>query len=190
MLIVVVIALWGLRNERASSQSGPSTTLQGTELDSTAAPDFTLTDQNGKTIELSQLHGKAVVLTFLYTHCPDVCPLIASKLHIVQRQLGKTSAQVMLVAVSIDPAGDTQASVQQFSQEHQLVNNWHYLLGTKEVLEPVWNAYSVYAQAATSKVTHSSAVYVIDKESRERVFFGEDFTTSDMVTDLQVLTKE
>src|SRR5260221_1370486 len=63
-------------------------TLVGTQITPTAAPDFTLTDGiTGKPITLSAQHGKVVVLSFLYTHCPDVCPLTAEQFRMAQQKL-------------------------------------------------------------------------------------------------------
>src|SRR5258708_36160896 len=84
LLIVLVVALWGMRNNNggASANTGtsPLSGLQGTDLGSTAAPDFHLTDQFGKQGSLSQFHVNSVVLAFLYVHCPDVGPLTADTL--------------------------------------------------------------------------------------------------------------
>src|SRR2546426_5009810 len=98
--------------------------LQGTALGGTPAPDFRLTDQFGKPISLSQFKGKPVVLTFLYTHCPDVCPLTAEKLHTVMQSLSSDASRVAVLAVSIDPKGDTTESVLNFSKVHKMVDYW------------------------------------------------------------------
>lgn len=195
LLVVIIVALWGLRNTNGSANANANTNpsgLQGTDLGSTPAPDFRLTDQFGKPISLSQFHGEPVVLTFLFTNCPDVCPLTAEKLHAVQLQLGKDASHVMMLAVSVDPKRDDRAAALHFSQEHKLNSNWHYLIGSESELSPVWNAYSVYSQsvAAKSTITHTSAVYVIDKEGRERIFFGDAFTPTQLATDLKVLLGE
>lgn len=192
LLIVIIVALWGLRTSDGSAnttnpnQSG----LQGTDLGSTPAPDFHLTDQFGKPISLSQFRGEPVVLTFLYTHCPDVCPLTAEKLHQVQVELGKDAAHVMMLAVSIDPTGDTRAAALNFSRTHKLTTDWHYLIGTHDQLAPVWNAYSIYAQPENNKITHTSALYLIDKQGRERIFFADDFTNDQLTNDLKILLAE
>src|SRR6266436_5624930 len=85
LLVVLVIAIFSLRNgSGGAANNNPPTSqssLQGTNLGSTPAPDFLLKDQFGHSISLAQFKGKPVVLTFLYTHCPDVCPLTAEKLH-------------------------------------------------------------------------------------------------------------
>jgi len=193
LLVVTTVALWGLRGSNGGTAAADQNqnALQGTDLGSTPAPDFRLRDQLGKTVALSQFQGQPVVLTFLYTSCPDVCPLLAEKLHTVQLQLGKDLSKVTMLAVSIDPKGDTRVSALKFSQAHKLTTNWHYLIGTKEELSPVWNAYSIYAQpAASSTITHTQAVYIIDKQGRERVFLSEDFTTTQMAQDLKILLGE
>lgn len=193
LLVVIVVAFWGARTGNGGASATSTTNplgLQGTDLGSQPAPDFHLTDQFGKPVALSQFRGKPVVLTFLYTHCPDACPLIAEKLHATQNQLGKDAANVVMLAVSIDPAGDTPDSALAFSQEHKLNNNWHYLLGTHGQLAPVWNAYSIYAQPTTTKVTHTSAIYLIDDEGHERIFFSDDFTSTQLTNDLKILLNE
>src|SRR5881628_3721199 len=91
-------------------------TLVGTQITPTAAPDFTLTDGiSGKPITLSAQRGKIVVLAFLYTHCPDVCPLTAEQFRMAQRKLSDSeSEKTLFVAVSVDPRQDTPEAVQAF----------------------------------------------------------------------------
>jgi len=195
LLVVVIVALWGeLHNPSNAANTPPSTSqsgLQGTNLDSTLAPDFRLTDQFGKQVSLSQFHGEPVVLTFLYTNCPDVCPLTAEKLHQVQLQLGKDAAHIVMLAVSVDPARDTQAAASSFSQEHHLTTNWHFLTGTHDELSPVWSDYAVNGgQMIANKITHTDALYIIDKQGRERIFFADDFTNDQLTHDLKILLAE
>src|SRR5207245_9916824 len=102
---------------RTTTSVSPSV-LQGSHTGSVPAPNFSLIDQSGKQVSLSHFKGKPVVLTFLYTHCPDVCPLTAEKLHTVMQNLGSNAQNVAVLAVSLDPKGDTPASVLNFSQVH------------------------------------------------------------------------
>src|SRR5579883_1087073 len=85
LVIIVLVVVFFL-----PKQSAP--TLQGTDLGSTNAPDFRLTDQFGNAVSLSQFRGHPVVLTFLYTHCPDQCPLIADKIHLALEKVGSRAA--------------------------------------------------------------------------------------------------
>ena len=193
LLVVVIVAILGVRN---SANSASSSGLQGTDLGSAPTQDFRLTDQFGKQVSLSDFKGKPVVLTFLYTHCPDVCPLTAEKLHTVMQNLGSNAQNVVVVAISLDPKGDTPASVLNFSQVHKMLNYWHYLMGTQDQLSPVWTHYGLSALPATptstspGTVSHNTALYVIDKQGRERVFLPDSFTPDQLTTDLKVLLGE
>jgi len=199
-LVVIIVAVLGTRAGGLTSNASNltpavnSSGLQGTDLGGVPAPNFRLTDQFGRPVSLAQFKGKPVVLTFLYTHCPDQCPLTAEKLHSVMLSLGSDAQRVGVVAVSTDPKRDTTAAALNFSQVHRMQNYWHYLLGTESELSPVWSSYSVYAAPTPTStggsVAHTTAVYVIDKQGRERVFFGEDFTSEQLTKDLQILLKE
>jgi protein SCO1 len=165
--------------------------LQGTDLGGTPAPDFRLSDQFGKPISLSQFKGKPVILTFLYTHCKDICPLTAEKLHMVMQDLGPDAQRVAVVAVSTDPKGDTTAAALAFSRVHRMLDYWHFLTGPQDALSPIWSAYSIYAQPESgSSVAHSTGLYVIDKQGNERVFLGDDFAPAQAAADLRILLNE
>ena len=199
-LVLIIVAVLGTRSGGLTSNASNltpaanSSGLQGTDLGGVPAPNFRLIDQFGRPISLAQFKGKPVVLTFLYTHCPDQCPLTAEKLHAVMLSLGSDAQRVGVVAVSTDPKRDTTAAALNFSQVHRMQNYWHYLLGTESELSPVWSSYSVYAAPTPTSnggsVAHTTAVYVIDKQGRERVFFGSDFTSEQLTKDLQILLKE
>ena len=199
-LVVIIVAVLGTRpggltsNASNLTPAANSSGLQGTDLGRVPAPNFRLIDQFGRPVSLGQFKGKPVVLTFLYTHCPDQCPLTAEKLHAVMLSLGSDAQRVGVVAVSTDPRRDTTAAALNFSQVHRMQNYWHYLLGTESELSPVWSSYSVYAAPTPTStggsVAHTTAVYVIDKQGRERVFFGSDFTSEQLTKDLQILLKE
>ena len=169
--------------------------LKGTDLGKTPAPDFKLVDQNGSMISLADYRGKVVVLTFLYTRCPDECPLIASKLAAVSRSIGAAMDQSAFVGISVDPANDSRIEIVKFVQIHNLEGKLHYLSGTPEQLQPVWTAYSLYVASGPAgnplpSVAHSSRVILIDKAGNERVNFGSDFDTADVVFDIRALLSE
>jgi protein SCO1/2 len=173
--------------------SAPSTpTLQGTDLGSVPAPSFQLVDQTGATITLAALKGHPVALTFMYTHCPGPCPLLASKFYKASRLLGKQAQQVEWLAVSLDPHGDTPASATQFVAVHQLTGLLHFLLGTAAQLEPVWHNYFVVvasqlnAQGPTT-MTHSVGVFLLDQQGRERVYLNDTLTPQMLATDVHTL---
>jgi protein SCO1 len=172
----------------------PSTTrLSGTELERSDAPDFTLTDGvSGRSLTLSALRGNVVVMAFLYTHCPDVCPLTASQFRAAQKSLGADAQRVRFVAVSVDPTGDTPTAVQSFSAAHDLSANWYYLIGPRAQLQPVWSLYGVGAFDGPTgmSVDHNDAIYVLDAKGKEREIVHSDVALKDLVADLRALLAE
>jgi protein SCO1 len=165
-------------------------TLAGTELGSTQAPDFTLTDGvTGAAVSLAAQRGQVVALTFLYTNCPDVCPLTASMFRAAQDQLQADASRVRFIAVSVDPDRDTPQAVQEFSRAHGLTANWHYLVGGRAQLTPVWAAYGIGVQVGSSAVNHNDAVYLIDRQGRERVLLHSEDLGRDLVNDLRALLR-
>ncbi len=191
LVIVIVLLIQNNRGLFSGTPAASSSGLQGSDLGGTPAPNFTLTDQNGMQISLAQFKGRPVVLTFLYTHCPDQCPLTAEHIHASMLSLGSDASKVGVLVVSADPKGDTTQTVQAFTKQHNMQDYWHYLIGTQATLSPVWNAYNVYVQGQQQSVDHSLATYIIDKQGRERAFFGgSDFTPNQMTTDLKILLKE
>jgi protein SCO1 len=171
----------------------PAARLSGTELDRGEAPDFTLTDGlTGQAVTLSSLRGNVVAMAFLYTHCPDVCPLTAGQFRAAQRSLGADASRVRFVAVSVDPDGDTPNDVKTFSAAHDLSSNWHYLIGARPQLQTVWSLYGVGAFNAPMgmSVDHNDAIYVIDAKGREREIVHSDVALKDLVADLRSLVAE
>jgi protein SCO1/2 len=135
------------------------------------APEIALHDQNGRPFKLSSLRGKAVYLTFVYSHCPDVCPLMMQALGAAKRGL-KNPASMQIVAVSVDPKGDTPKAVKSFLEQRLLTGQVHWLLGTRAQLRPVWQAYNILAKSVPETpaiIEHVSLIYGIDARGRIRV---------------------
>jgi protein SCO1 len=186
LIVVVAGIVFGLRRGTPGLAGGVFT-------DAPPAPEFSLRDQNGQTIAMSQLRGKVVALTFLYTHCPDVCPLMASQLAAADQRLGTDARNVEIVSVSVDPLGDTLPAVKKFTEDHNLADqaNWHYLMGSPGQLQPVWEAYHVGSSASTAGdvqgVDHSAMVYLADKAGKLRVILPSNFTVADFLQDVHTL---
>ena len=135
------------------------------------APQIVLRDQNGRLFKLSSLRGKAVYLTFVYSHCPDVCPLMMQALGAAERSL-KNPSSMQIVAVSVDPKGDTPKAVKAFLAARLLTGKVRWLLGTKAQLKPVWTAYNILAKSVPDTpaiIEHVSLIYGIDAKGRIRV---------------------
>jgi protein SCO1/2 len=150
--------------------------------------DFALRDQHGELIRLSALRGKVLLVTFLYTNCPDVCPLMAENLNSSLRALGAERVDVRVLAVSVDPTGDTAAAVRAYSRRHRLLPEFHYLVGTRQELEPVWKEYGVTAVARNPElVDHSAYTLVVDRDGRGRVVFDAAARPREIAHDVRLL---
>ncbi len=176
----------------------------GTELTpaQTAAP-FTLRDQLGKPVSLASLKGKVVVLAFLYTNCPDVCPLTTRTLGKAYDALGEDVAQTSFVAITVDPERDSVEQVYRYSEDMGMLRKWSFLTGSRQELEPVWRAYYVAADQEIPHevsgqsfprdylVGHSAPVYLIDRGGMLRVVFANPpLVPQPLVHDIRLLLKE
>lgn len=133
---------------------------------------FALRDQNGRLIKLSAQRGHWVLLTFLYTSCTDVCPIIADNLNTVVRLLGDDGSKVQIDAVSVDPTGDTLSAVRHYVQVHRLVPQFHYLIGSRSQLERIWIAYNVVSRNnEAGKLVHSSYTFIVDPTGKLRIVY-------------------
>lgn len=120
--------------------------LIGTDMESQEAPPFTLIDHRGDTVEKSDLRGKAVAMTFIFTNCPDVCPLIINRMSVAYEQLPDDKKDgVAMVAVTVDPERDDPETMADYLQSRSVPDpdNWYGLTGDIETLEPIWEAYFV-----------------------------------------------
>jgi protein SCO1 len=190
LVIIVVTVIQQQRSAASRSDTTLPSGLAGTKLDSLPAPNFQLTDQSGKQISLAQFKGKPVVLTFMYTHCPDICPLTAEHLHSTMLKLGSDAKDVAILAVSTDPKRDDQAAAIKFTQEHNMQDYWHYLIGTNAQLSPIWSSYGVDAQQQQMMVSHSYAIFVIDKQGKERAFVDHNFSPDQLASYLETLVHD
>lgn len=170
--------------------------LEGTDLGGRAAPDFHLPNDQGQVFSLASWAGKPVVLTFLYTQCPDACPLIAEKLKLARQSLGADAERVGFVAISGDgrgnaPDGDSPERIREFTRIHGLEGAWQYLTAAPTDLDPVWRAYYVAPlRAWAGGGPHTSPIYLLDKQHRQRVLLGPDATATTIARDLRALLRE
>jgi protein SCO1/2 len=153
--------------------------------------DFKLTDDHGKAVTGADYRSKVVILYFGYTHCPDVCPLTLAQLHVVMQRLGPLADGARILFVSVDPARDTSAVM------HAYVNAFDPravgLTGSASATEALSKRYrSAFTREPGSadgsyEVSHSSAMYVFDRDGKARVLATPSATQDDLVHDLHLL---
>ena len=107
-----------------------------------SAPDFTLTDQNGNNVSLSDSDGKVVVVGFTYTHCPDVCLVVEANMNFVKSQLGDDASNVAFISISIDPARDTPEHLLNWT--NQMGYDWPHLTSENHMtLMAMWDSWGI-----------------------------------------------
>jgi protein SCO1/2 len=156
-----------------------------------APPLSTLRNYDGTAFNLSSDRGKAVFVTFLYAHCPDVCPLIASNLHNAYAKMTPAMrGHIAIVAVSVDPHGDSAGTVAAFVHQHELTGEARYLIGSAKQLGPVWEAWKVGSQKDSSNpglVNHSALIYGVSAAGKLTTIYAANFEPSQIVHDVPPL---
>jgi len=184
MVIIVAAAAAAFVIARQRNAAGPrpsgipadiSTSLANemllTPLPHQQAPGFTLTDQAGRTMPLSALRGKAVVLEFMDPHCTDICPIVSQEFVEAYHDLGPAARHVAFIAVNVNQYHASVADMAAYSREQALntIPSWHFFTGPVPALTAVWRDYDIEVQAPNpnADIVHTSAVYFIDPQGRE-----------------------
>jgi protein SCO1/2 len=155
-----------------------------------AAPELQLKNSLGEAVDLAEYKGKAVLVTFIYTHCPDVCPLIVSHLKTAQAELGDKADGMQIIAVSTDPKGDTPKTVKAFLNEHGMTGKMQYLIGNRAELGHVWTDWNIVARPAKAGrdlVEHSALIYGIAADGKVTTLYPANFSPSQIVHDVPLL---
>jgi protein SCO1/2 len=154
-----------------------------------AAP-LALHDSLGRSVNLRRYRGKAVLVTFIYTHCPDVCPLIVSHLRTALALLGPKAKKLQIIAVSTDPRGDTPRTVAAFLKAHGMTGRMEYLIGNRQELGHVWKQWNIVAKpdkAGRDLVEHSALIYGIAADGKITTLYPANFAPSQIVHDVPLL---
>lgn len=177
------VVLLGGDDGSAETGAGPTGFYGGLRPSAARAIDFRLRDQDGTPATMRAYRGRLVVVTFLYSTCRDTCPLTAQQIRGGLDQLGR---DVPVLAVSVDPHGDTSLHVKQFLVRQHLVGRMRYLVGTRAQLAPVWRAYGIQPQGQGYE--HTAATVIVDAAGRQRVgYLTDQLTPEALAADLRTL---
>ncbi len=157
------------------------------------APPLELHNYLGQPVNIDSYRGRAVLVTFLYTNCPDVCPLITASLHATLELLGHRSSQVQIIAVSVDPRGDTTRAVAAFLARHKMTGRMLYLTGSAHELAHVWKAWGVGSERDIQQpqfINHSGLVYGISASGKRTTVYASNFIPAELAHDVQLLAAQ
>ena len=158
-----------------------------------AAMDFELQQTDGTPYILSEQRGKVILIYEGFTNCQDYCPATLAKFKQIAEKLGEDASQVEFIFVTVDPDRDTPEVIANYlsSFSRDIIG----LTGTMDQLEKVWNDYGrgiadLPDADGNYEVSHSTRVWVIDKQGLLRVTFPFEMSATDMTHDVQLLLKE
>ena len=162
---------------------------------------FKLLDQDGQTVDFpTGFENKVVVVGFVFTHCPDICPLTVNNMQLVQNELigkGETD-DIVFVAISFDPERDTVALLKKFAALREInEKNFRFLTGDKRTTDSVMSIMRIVAVPEDSTIvdgtlsyffTHTDRISLIDKKGfLRKEFSGSKANTSEIVQDIEKL---
>jgi protein SCO1/2 len=163
------------------------------------APPFTLEDAEGRAVSLEDLRGKVVVLHFIYTSCPDVCPLHAERIAEVQEMVNRTPMRelVQFVTITTDPERDTPDVMRQYGPAHGLESvNWVFLTTRQDQPEDATRRLAErfghgFTETSDGYQIHGVVTHVIDREARWQAnFHGLKFEPTNLVVYLNALVND
>ena len=153
------------------------------------AQTLSLTDHTGKPRTLADFNGKAVILFFGYTHCPDVCPTTMADLKQTMKMLGSRADELQVLFVTLDPARDTQEVLAKFVPAFD--KRFIGLRGTEEQVAATAANFKVYAKKVESKgnsgytIDHSAGAYAFDKNGKIRLYLEYGERPADIANDIK-----
>ena len=159
----------------------------GHQLSRAEVLDFTLTDQNNQNFTFSQSIADVHVVAFIFTECPDVCPVITQSLKLVQDGLSDTDAQeVEFISISVDPRRDTPERLATFTELHGV--DWPHLTGEADVLAEVYNTFGIIVQEDVIEAhignSDPTVTYVdTNGTATEMMFEPTGWTTTEMIAE-------
>ena len=178
---VLIAAATG--GEEGASNAGERRFEGATLPPGVEVPPFRLRDENGDHVAMKSLRGKPVIVTFLYTHCEDTCPTQAQQVRSALDELGE---DVPALAIAVEPERDTQRSARAFLSEQRVLGRMRFVLGSRDELEKVWEAFAVEPQR--DDLEHSGRFVLVDPKGVQRVSFPVDQATPERLAhDLRLL---
>jgi protein SCO1 len=156
------------------------------------APEFTLTNQDGKRIALKDLRGKVLAITFIFASCTDTCPLLTAIMAGLQDRLGADfGPRVYFVSITVDPERDTPEVLKRYAEAHRVNSaGWAFLTGTPAEIREIARRYGVfYKKTPRGDVDHTFLTSLVDQSGTLRVqYMGTRFNPDEMLRDLRSLS--
>jgi protein SCO1/2 len=151
-----------------------------------------LADTTGRVRHLDDFRGKAVVVFFGFTHCPDICPTTLAEMAQVVKELGPEGNRVQVLFVTVDPERDTKQDLAKYvtAFDPRFLGMYGDLEATRRVAKDFKIFFEKRKTGDTYSIDHSGQSYVIDPQGRLRLFVRHDRIAADLPADLKTLLEE
>lgn len=159
-------------------------------------PEVSLQDFNNNEFQFSDLKGKVIVLSYIYTNCPDICHMTSSKLNSFKKSLpGKSRDDIYFVSISFDPERDTPEILREHARMMNLnLDNWIFLTGSKDNINKVLEAAGIDPWVERSPgvegytFSHRDRISIVDRDGQIRMHYkGTNFDEQELSTDIKSL---
>jgi len=160
------------------------------------APDFTLFDTSGKTTRLSDYRGRVVLVAFVFTTCPGVCPLISKQMSVLQSELKKENLfglKAGMLSITVDPETDTPEVLAQYAASYDAdAGGWKFLYDAPEKMKPIYRAYDEWTKKTQKgQLDHPARVYLVDAKGNIREIYSlAFFNEKQALLDIKALLRE
>jgi protein SCO1 len=191
LVLVAVLALGGVvlaanSGDEEEPVAGANQFAGATMPPGLRAPGFELRDEQGRPVSMRALRGEPVVVTFLYSHCEDTCPITAQTIRGALDDLGH---DVPAIAISVDPPNDTPASARKFLAEQRANGRIRFVLGNRAELRRLWTGYAITPQRIRQE--HMARITLVDARGFQRVGYPISQATPERLAhDLRLLERD
>ena len=189
-LLVVPVKLLVAAAEEPAVSANPSLAVIG------EAPDFTLYDTSGKRTRLSDYRGRVVVVAFIFTSCPGVCPLISKQMSALQTGLKNENlfgGKAGMLSITVDPETDTPEVLTKYAAGYGADSRgWKFLYDEPAKMKPVYNAYDEWtSRTGAEPLDHPARVYLVDANGNIREIYSlAFFNEKQVLLDIKALVRE
>lgn len=200
LLLGVLLAFQGSLPRQLAVATRPAASHRGTppavrQEIYQRSPLFTLTTQDGERLALQDLTGRVVLINFIYTSCPDVCPVATAKFARLQRFIkgAGLEGQVFLLSITTDAEVDTPSVLKEYGRRYGAeFTHWAFLTGSRTELTQTRDAFGVVTvERARGDIDHTSMTFLLDRRGRIRlIYLGYGWQEEDVVADMATLLRQ
>ena len=170
-------------------------------IDSLQKNNYQLVNQNGESVSFPKdYEGNIIVAGYIFTNCPDICPLTTNNMRLVHEKLKKDKIKnVTFVSISFDPLVDTPETLTKFAKIRDLdLSNWTFLTGSEKTISALMKEIGIVAFVSDSTITsdgeiinyfvHTDRISLIDEKLNIRKnYLGSQANIDEVINDIQTL---